>query len=130
MVRAQRRRGKPIEKDKLEAMKAQIVGVFDGQMDVFSWQNIHDLEFDFKISPLRNVTLRADYHAFWLESTEDAWYRANGNTTVRPLNAVSRAAGNYAGSEIDFVDDLIGASFKVVNPNATASCGCGTSFSI
>jgi Fe-S cluster assembly iron-binding protein IscA len=28
------------------------------------------------------------------------------------------------------VDDLIGASFRVVNPNATASCGCGTSFSI
>lgn len=35
-----------------------------------------------------------------------------------------------AGSEIDFVDDLIGASFKIVNPNATASCGCGTSFSV
>ena len=38
---------------------------------------------------------------------------------------------NYmAGSEIDFVDDLIGASFKVNNPNATASCGCGTSFAL
>jgi iron-sulfur cluster assembly accessory protein len=35
-----------------------------------------------------------------------------------------------AGSELDFVDDLIGASFRVLNPNATASCGCGTSFSI
>ena len=35
-----------------------------------------------------------------------------------------------AGSQVDFVDDLIGASFRVVNPNATASCGCGTSFSI
>ncbi len=35
-----------------------------------------------------------------------------------------------AGSEIDFVDELIGASFKIRNPNATASCGCGTSFSI
>src|SRR4051812_17966148 len=35
-----------------------------------------------------------------------------------------------AGSEIDYVDDLIGASFKVKNPLATASCGCGTSFSI
>jgi iron-sulfur cluster assembly accessory protein len=34
------------------------------------------------------------------------------------------------GSEIDFVDDLIGASFKIKNPNATASCGCGTSFSL
>ena len=35
-----------------------------------------------------------------------------------------------AGSEVDFVDDLIGASFRVVNPNATASCGCGTSFTV
>jgi len=35
-----------------------------------------------------------------------------------------------AGSEIDFVDDLIGAAFKIKNPQATASCGCGTSFSI
>jgi iron-sulfur cluster assembly accessory protein len=35
-----------------------------------------------------------------------------------------------AGSEIDFVDDLIGASFKIKNPNATAACGCGTSFTL
>lgn len=34
------------------------------------------------------------------------------------------------GSEIDFVDDLIGASFKINNPNAQSSCGCGTSFSV
>jgi iron-sulfur cluster assembly accessory protein len=38
---------------------------------------------------------------------------------------------NYmAGSEIDFVDDLIGSSFKINNPKATASCGCGTSFAL
>jgi iron-sulfur cluster assembly accessory protein len=35
-----------------------------------------------------------------------------------------------SGSEIDYVDDLIGRSFKVNNPQATMSCGCGTSFSI
>jgi iron-sulfur cluster assembly accessory protein len=34
------------------------------------------------------------------------------------------------GAEIDFVDDLIGAAFKIKNPVATASCGCGTSFTI
>ena len=34
------------------------------------------------------------------------------------------------GSKIDFVDNLIGQSFKIENPNATASCGCGTSFSV
>lgn len=34
------------------------------------------------------------------------------------------------GSEIDFVDSLIGASFQIKNPQAVAGCGCGTSFSI
>jgi iron-sulfur cluster insertion protein len=38
--------------------------------------------------------------------------------------------GFVQGSEIDFVDDLIGAQFKIKNPNVTASCGCGTSFSV
>ena len=35
-----------------------------------------------------------------------------------------------AGSEIDYVNDLMSASFKIKNPNATAACGCGTSFSV
>lgn len=35
-----------------------------------------------------------------------------------------------SGSEIDYADELIGAAFKIHNPNATASCGCGTSFSV
>jgi iron-sulfur cluster insertion protein len=34
------------------------------------------------------------------------------------------------GAEIDFVEDLMGASFQVKNPNATSSCGCGKSFAI
>lgn len=34
------------------------------------------------------------------------------------------------GSEIDFVDNLMGQSFQIKNPNAVASCGCGTSFAI
>ena len=35
-----------------------------------------------------------------------------------------------AGAEIDFVEDLMGASFRINNPNAASSCGCGNSFSI
>jgi len=35
-----------------------------------------------------------------------------------------------AGAEVDFVEDLMGAYFKIDNPNATSSCGCGTSFSV
>jgi iron-sulfur cluster assembly accessory protein len=42
----------------------------------------------------------------------------------------SMSLGYLAGSEIDYVDDLIGASFRINNPQATASCGCGTSFSL
>jgi iron-sulfur cluster assembly accessory protein len=34
------------------------------------------------------------------------------------------------GSKVDFVDDLMGRAFKIDNPAATASCGCGTSFSL
>ena len=34
------------------------------------------------------------------------------------------------GSRIDYVEDLLAASFRIENPNATASCGCGTSFSV
>jgi iron-sulfur cluster assembly accessory protein len=51
--------------------------------------------------------------------------RANAVILIDPVSV------NYmAGSEIDFVDDLIGASFKVNNPQAKASCGCGTSFAL
>lgn len=38
--------------------------------------------------------------------------------------------GFMRGAELDFVDDLIGAQFKLNNPNVTAACGCGTSFSV
>ena len=40
------------------------------------------------------------------------------------------SAQYMAGAEIDYVDDLIGSSFKINNPIATSSCGCGTSFSV
>ena len=35
-----------------------------------------------------------------------------------------------AGSEIDYVDDLTASAFRISNPNATASCGCGNSFAV
>jgi iron-sulfur cluster assembly accessory protein len=57
---------------------------------------------------------------------DDVVIEKNGATVlIDPMSL------NYmAGSEIDFVDDLIGSSFKVNNPKATASCGCGTSFAL
>ena len=51
--------------------------------------------------------------------------RAGATVLIDPVSLAY-----MAGAEIDFVDDLIGSSFKINNPNATAGCGCGTSFSI
>ncbi len=44
------------------------------------------------------------------------------------VDAISLAL--LKGSEIDFVDELAGAEFRIRNPNAKSSCGCGVSFSI
>ena len=35
-----------------------------------------------------------------------------------------------AGSELDWVEDMVGSSFQVKNPNASSSCGCGSSFAV
>jgi len=57
---------------------------------------------------------------------DDIVIERNGATVL-----IDPVSINYmAGSEIDYVDDLIGSSFKVNNPKATASCGCGTSFAL
>jgi iron-sulfur cluster assembly accessory protein len=59
--------------------------------------------------------------------TDDDLVIARDGATV----LIDSVSVNYmAGSEIDFVEDLIGAAFKVKNPQATASCGCGTSFAL
>jgi iron-sulfur cluster assembly accessory protein len=59
-------------------------------------------------------------------NADDIAIERDGATLL--IDAIS--LGYMAGSEIDFVDDLIGQSFKVNNPQAKMSCGCGTSFSI
>jgi iron-sulfur cluster assembly accessory protein len=60
------------------------------------------------------------------QAADDVVIRRDGATVL--IDQIS--VGYLAGSEIDFVDDLIGASFRINNPQATASCGCGTSFSL
>ena len=83
---------------------------FYGQLDAFSWQNMHDLEVNLKVSPVKNVTLKAELHAFWLASTSDAWYRASTSSLGRSANS---AASTYAGSEADLT-----ASWNVTKPLA------------
>ncbi len=58
--------------------------------------------------------------------SDDLVLEKGGATVV--IDPVS--LGYMDGAEIDFVDDLMGAAFKIKNPVATASCGCGTSFTI
>jgi iron-sulfur cluster assembly accessory protein len=59
--------------------------------------------------------------------TEDDLVLTNGEATVL-IDSLSLEF--LAGAEIDYVDDLIGQSFEIRNPNAVASCGCGTSFAV
>jgi iron-sulfur cluster insertion protein len=59
-------------------------------------------------------------------AVDDLVIERNGVRAV--VDPVSQ--GFLEGAEIDFVDDLMGQSFRIKNPNATSSCGCGTSFSV
>lgn len=58
---------------------------------------------------------------------EDDHVFAHGDITVVVDDA---SLDLLAGSEVDWVEDLAGASFQIRNPNATASCGCGSSFAV
>jgi iron-sulfur cluster insertion protein len=57
---------------------------------------------------------------------EDALIERDGARVA--IDAASH--GFLAGAKIDFIDDLMGQSFRIENPNAVSSCGCGTSFSL
>jgi iron-sulfur cluster insertion protein len=59
-------------------------------------------------------------------NADDFVFERNGVAVV--VDDVS--LGLLNGAEVDFVEDLMGASFQVHNPNAASSCGCGNSFSI
>lgn len=74
---------------------------FYGYMDFFAWKNIHNPSASLKFLPDPKVTIQIDGHAFWLYSNEDAWYRANGVTQVRPVNASARDADSFVGTEVD-----------------------------
>ena len=60
---------------------------------------------------------------------------AEGDDTVAETNGVTLVVDPVSlelvkGSAVDFVEDLNGAAFKVLNPNAQSGCGCGSSFSV
>jgi iron-sulfur cluster assembly accessory protein len=63
-----------------------------------------------------------------VEGAEDDDLRVERDGAAALVDPISLAL--LKGSEIDFVDELSGAEFRVRNPNARSSCGCGVSFSI
>jgi iron-sulfur cluster assembly accessory protein len=63
-----------------------------------------------------------------VDSSEPDDHRVERDGAVALVDDISFAL--VKGSEIDFVDELAGAEFRVLNPNAKSSCGCGVSFSI
>src|SRR5512138_3639864 len=63
-----------------------------------------------------------------VEAAQDDDLRVERDGAAALVDVVSLAL--LKGSEIDFVDELAGAEFRVRNPNAKSSCGCGVSFSI
>jgi iron-sulfur cluster insertion protein len=69
-------------------------------------------QYEFKLDTARN--------------DDDLVIEKDGATVL--VDSVSQVY--MAGSTLDFVDDLMGQSFKVMNPQAKTSCGCGTSFSL
>jgi len=71
---------------------------FYGYMDLFSWQNIHNPSVTLAFKPHKTVSVAADLQLFWLATTSDAWYRANGLSRARP---VTPGASPFVGSEID-----------------------------
>lgn len=74
---------------------------FYGFMDAFSWKNVAEWVATIRFAPLPKTVVRLDYHDFALFTTADAWYRANGVATVRPLNAAAQRASRDAGTEGD-----------------------------
>jgi len=60
------------------------------------------------------------------EQNEDDWEIPAGSSSVL---VDSMSAQYLQSAEIDYVEDLTGARFKINNPNAQTTCGCGSSFS-
>ena len=73
--------------------------IYYGFMDLFAWQNLHNPVVRFSVEPTKSVKLSLDYHAFFLANTNDAWYRSNITTQVRPITP---SASNFVGTELDF----------------------------
>ncbi len=60
------------------------------------------------------------------QGDDDHLFEAHGVTLVVDDTSLDLLAG----ATVDFVEDLVGSAFAIKNPNATSTCGCGSSFSV
>lgn len=95
---------------------------FYGYMDMFSWQNMHNVRVSASVKPLAKLTLTADAHGFWLADTSDFFYQANGAPRTAGGYGIRPEANNYVGTELDFV------ATYAVTPYAAAQAGYGHFF--
>ncbi len=91
--------------------------MFYGYMDTTGWINMHNPQLNISFMPTPKLKIMLDYHLYWMATNDDAWYRVNGTTTVRPLNAASRSASNFRGQEFD-----VTAVYKL-NPHVALQAG-------
>ncbi|MBL9114892.1 MAG: alginate export family protein [Verrucomicrobiaceae bacterium] len=72
--------------------------LFYGFMDTTGWINMHNPQINLSIQPTEKIKITLDYHLYWNDTSNDAWYRVNGITKVRENGA---GADTFRGSEID-----------------------------
>ncbi len=95
---------------------------FYGNMDFISWQNIHNARLASSVKPFKDLTLTADYHAFWLAADSDFFYQASGAPRNSGGYGIKANEGSYIGSEVDFI-----ASYNVCK-GAAMQAGYGHFF--
>ncbi|MFN0078706.1 MAG: alginate export family protein [Prosthecobacter sp.] len=75
--------------------------LFYGYMDTTAWMNMHNPQLNLSFTPSAKLKVMMDYHLYWNATNNDAWYRVNGATRVRPVNSAATSASSFRGQEID-----------------------------
>lgn len=70
-----------------------------GYMDLFGWQNMHDLNVKASIMPMKDLKVDTAFHSFWLYANEDNWY--NAYKQVQRIG--KKDASNFVGNEVDVI---------------------------
>ena len=82
-----------------------------GIMDFFSLQNMQDLHLSGSIKPVKPVTLSVDGYAYWLATTGDYFYQANGVARTTGGYGIHPGYGNFVGEELDLTATWMMTSF-------------------